>query len=146
MKWFFICVKDKYADFKGRARRKEFWMFLLVYFVLCLIAGFIEGFLGVYPELEYSVFSCIVTLVLLIPSIAVAVRRLHDVGKSGWWLLAGLVPILGSLYLLYLAVQNSQPEANQWGQNPKTDYVNKDYDSRPLKMHCRHQDKLCTSF
>ena len=113
-KWFLMCVRNKYADFKGRARRKEYWMFVLVYFILLCIVALIENFLGLD-----SLLTGIAGLALLVPSLAVGVRRLHDVGKSGWWLLAGLVPILGVLYLLYLAVQDSQPGANMWGPNPK---------------------------
>jgi len=114
MEWWLLCVRNKYADFKGRARRKEYWMYYLVYIILAFLVGFIDGFLGLYPILS-SIFS----LALLIPSIAVAVRRLHDTGKSGWWLLISLVPLLGALYLLYLMIKDSQPDTNAWGPNPK---------------------------
>ena len=114
-KWFLLCVQNKYADFNGRARRKEYWMYVLVYIILNCIVGFIGGLLGL-PFL-----TGIFCLALLAPSLAVGVRRLHDVGKSGWWLLIGLVPVLGILYLLYLAAQDSQPSTNAWGANPKTD-------------------------
>ena len=114
-KWFLMCVQNKYADFTGRARRKEYWMYALVYVILWIIVTGIEGLLGFSPFL-----TGILGLALLVPSLAVGVRRLHDVGKSGWWLLVGLVPILGALYLLYLAVSDSQPDSNRWGPNPKT--------------------------
>ena len=112
--WFLMCVRNKYADFNGRARRKEYWMYVLVYCILFSIVALIESFLGLR-----SFLTGIVSLALLVPSLAVGVRRLHDVGKPGWWLLACLVPILGILYLLYLAVQDSQPGTNMWGPNPK---------------------------
>ena len=113
-KWFLICVRHKYADFSGRARRKEYWMFALVYFILALICAFIDETLGI------SILSTVFVLALIVPSIAVGVRRLHDVGKSGWWLLGGLIPIIGTIYILYLMIKDGQPEANQWGTNPKT--------------------------
>jgi len=88
-------------------------MYFLVNCILFFIVGFIGGFLG-FPFLVG-----ILCLALLVPSLAVGVRRLHDVGKSGWWLLVNLVPLLGPLYFLYLMVKDSQPDTNEWGQNPK---------------------------
>ena len=114
MKWFLICVRDKYADFRGRARRKEYWMFALVNLILGLALEIIEAFLGI------SFLSMIYYLALIIPSIAVGMRRLHDIGKSGWWLLINLIPIIGWLYFLYLVIKDSQSGANQWGLNPKS--------------------------
>ena len=113
IKWFLICVRDKYADFKGRARRREFWMYTLVYIVLAIIIGFIGGIIGT------SLLSIILWLALLCPGMAVGVRRMHDIGKSGKWILIALIPIIGALYLLYLATLDSQPGANKWGENPK---------------------------
>ena len=112
-KWFIMCVQNKYVDFKGRARRKEYWMFVLVYIILALIIGIIESILGIH------FLSPILYLALLLPSIAVGIRRLHDIGKSGWWILVALIPLIGTLYLLYLMIKDSQPGANQWGENPK---------------------------
>ena len=119
-KWFFMCVRYKYADFSGRARRKEYWMYTLVYCILLCIVTFIATFLQDMEELIANSLLFIFSLALLIPSIAVAVRRLHDVGRSAWWLLITFVPILGTLYFLYLLVKDSQPDTNMWGANPKT--------------------------
>ena len=102
----------KYADFSGRSRRKEYWMFAAVNFGLMFIVQFIGGLIS--PTVA-SILGLLVSLPLIVPGIAVAVRRMHDVGKSGWWLLVMLVPILGFLYILYLAIKDGQPEANQWG-------------------------------
>jgi uncharacterized membrane protein YhaH (DUF805 family) len=113
-KWFLICVTRKYAAFNGRARRKEYWMFTLICCILVFIPFFIEAFLGIFP-----VLSNIILLALIIPSVAVCVRRLHDVGKSGWWYFVNLIPIIGPLYFLYLMIKDGQPDANQWGLNPK---------------------------
>jgi uncharacterized membrane protein YhaH (DUF805 family) len=98
---------QKYVDFSGRASRPEYWWFILAYMIVAVIANFIH---------EYVYL--IVALVFLLPMLAVGVRRLHDIGKSGWWLLIGLIPVVGGLVLLYFAVQPSQPESNAWGAPP----------------------------
>jgi uncharacterized membrane protein YhaH (DUF805 family) len=102
------CLKDKYATFDGRARRSEYWWFALASFVIGLITGFIP------------VVGWLVSLALICPSIGVAVRRLHDVGKSGWWFLLVLVPLVGALVLIFFFyIKDSEPGANQYGPNPK---------------------------
>ncbi len=111
-KWFMDCVKNKYAQFNGRARRKEYWMFTLVMFLLMIVAQILDSIIGL------PVFYLLVALGLLCPSFAAGARRLHDIGKSGWFLLLGAVP-LANFYLLYLLVQDSQPGNNQYGPNPK---------------------------
>ena len=119
MKWFIKCL-TQYADFNGRARRKEYWMFVLfnaiISFVIGFIFGLIEGFTGITG---ISYISYIYSLFILIPSLAVCVRRLHDIGKSGWMLLLILIPIIGSIWLLILYVKDSQPGVNKYGPNPK---------------------------
>lgn len=119
MKWYFKCWQQ-YADFSGRARRKEFWMFVLfnaiVAFVISFILGLIAGLTGI-AALAY--LSYIYTLAVLIPSLAVCVRRLHDVGKSGWMYLIGLIPFFGWFWLLALYCSDSQEGSNKWGNNPK---------------------------
>jgi uncharacterized membrane protein YhaH (DUF805 family) len=119
MEWYLLALK-KYAEFSGRSRRKEYWMYalfnMLIVFVL-EIAGFallrsaagtiLFALLGIY---------CLATL---IPSLAVGIRRLHDTGKSGWWLLISLVPFVGFIILLIFLVTDSAPEANLYGPNPK---------------------------
>ncbi|MDM0105514.1 DUF805 domain-containing protein [Variovorax sp. J22R24] len=97
----------KYVDFSGRASRPEYWWFILAYVVLAFVTGFIH---------EYLYF--IVVLAFLLPLLAAGARRLHDIGKSGWWLLLGLIPVLGGLVLLYFTVQPSQPESNEYGPPP----------------------------
>jgi len=113
MNWYLKVVKEHYADFKGRARRKEYWMFVLVNFIIGLVLGLVGKWI------HMSWLNSIYGLALIIPSLAVGVRRLHDIGKSGWWLLISLIPLLGGLYLLYLFVNDSESEANAWGANPK---------------------------
>ena len=101
-------LTEKYATFTGRARRSEFWWFSLA----TLLLGMVLGLIGI------KILSGIVNLALLIPSIAVGVRRLHDIGKSGWWYLLAFVPLV-NLYLLYLLIKDSQPGENEYGPNPK---------------------------
>ncbi len=115
--YFLDTVKNKYAQFDGRARRSEYWYFALFNFLISIVAGIIDAVLT--SVLGFGFIGAIVSLALLVPGIAVAVRRLHDVGKSGWFLLIALVPLLGLIYLIYLMVQDSQPGDNEFGANPK---------------------------
>ena len=112
MKWF-IKGFQQYADFKGRARRKEYWMFVLFNFII----SFVMSLLGLV------VLSWIYTVAVFIPSLAVCVRRLHDIGKSGWWLLISFIPLIGLIWLIVLFVQDSQAGSNEWGANPKGEDV-----------------------
>lgn len=109
------CLR-KYATFSGRATRSEFWWFVLFQFMVQLVAALIDiallGFDGGEP------FQMIASLALLLPMLAVAVRRLHDNGRVGWWIFLGLVPIIGFLVLLYWYVQPSQGSANDFGPVP----------------------------
>jgi len=118
MNWY-IEVLKKYAVFSGRARRKEYWMFTLFSTIIALVLGFIEGIVGIAPETNQSILVGIYTLAVLIPSIAVSVRRLHDTGRSGWWVLIGLVPIIGVIVLIVFMVQDSNSGENLYGPNPK---------------------------
>jgi uncharacterized membrane protein YhaH (DUF805 family) len=118
MNWFMVVLK-KYADFTGRARRSEYWYFFLIYIGIAIVLGIIDGMIGSTAFGNLGLLSGLLLLGLFLPSIAVAVRRLHDIGKSGWWLLLGFVPIVGGLVLLYFAFQDSQPGVNLFGPNPK---------------------------
>ena len=115
MNWYLEVLK-KYAVFSGRARRKEFWMFFLFNIIIAVVLGVIEGLIG-----GYGIISTLYSLAVLIPGIAVSVRRLHDISRSGWWVLIGLVPIIGAIVLIVFMVQDSQPGENQYGRNPKTE-------------------------
>lgn len=107
-------VTLKYMDFNGRARRREYWSYALCAFIIGFVAGLIDGLIGLH-----SILSSIVGLAFLLPGLAIAVRRLHDIGKDWKYLLIALIPIVGALYLLYLFVQDSQPGDNAYGPNPK---------------------------
>jgi len=118
MNWYMQSLK-KYAAFTGRARRREYWTFVIVNDIICLILGLIEGLTGITAESDYSVLAIIFSLLVLIPTLAVTVRRLHDTGRSGWWLLIGLIPIIGVLVLLIFFVLDSQAGTNEYGPSPK---------------------------
>lgn len=114
MEWY-LEVLRKYAVFSGRARRKEYWMFILINMLIALALGVIDGILG-----GGGLLGGLYSLAILIPSLAVSVRRLHDTGRSGWWILICLIPLLGAIVLLIFMLIDSDPEANEFGQNPKT--------------------------
>jgi len=119
MNWYLKCLKQ-YADFSGRARRKEYWMFILFYYIFAFIAMIIDNVIGVAsPELGYGIIYVLYALVMFIPYIAVSVRRLHDVGKSGWMFFILLIPIIGAIWFLVLLVTDSNPGENPYGTNPK---------------------------
>ena len=98
----------------GQVSRREYWIFTLFAFMVGLLLGYVGIFVG-YSGLAVIIGICGV----LIPSIAVSVRRLHDVDRSGWWLLVSLIPLIGSLILLNLVAQDSQPNENQGRSNPE---------------------------
>ncbi|MDD4871384.1 MAG: DUF805 domain-containing protein [Kiritimatiellae bacterium] len=114
MNWYLEVLK-KYAVFGGRARRTEYWMFVLFNMIIGFVLGFVEGLIG-----GPGVIGMIYCLAVLIPGIAVSVRRLHDTNRSGWWLLIALVPLVGVIVLLVFMATDSTPGDNQFGPNPKT--------------------------
>jgi len=126
-RYFLDTIKNRYAKFDGRASRSEFWYFVLFYFIANLILALVDTFiinpmLGATPEqaMQGGILEIIFALAMLVPSLALAIRRLHDIGKSGWWYLIVFIPLIGLLALLYFFVQDSQPGNNQYGPNPKS--------------------------
>jgi len=119
MNWYLKVLKN-YAVFRGRARRKEYWMFVLFYLIFAIVAVILDNVLGTAIEnIGYGLFYILYVLAVLIPYLAVTVRRLHDVGKSGWMILIALIPLIGSIWLLVLMCIDSNPGENQYGPNPK---------------------------
>lgn len=118
------CLKEKYASFEGRARRSEFWYFMLFILIANICGAIVFAILGAIIKgaagaiVGYTVGMALTSLGLICPSIAVSVRRLHDTGKSGWMYLLNLIPYIGSLILLVLYCFDSK-EDNQYGPNPK---------------------------
>ena len=119
MRWYLKVLKQ-YADFGGRAQRKEYWLFVAFNILIGGGLAFVDAVLGMWdPQTGYGVLSGLYTLAILVPSLAVTIRRLHDTGRSGWWFLVAFVPVLGFLVLLYFFVQDSESGANAYGPNPK---------------------------
>jgi uncharacterized membrane protein YhaH (DUF805 family) len=123
MKTAIKTVLGKYATFTGRAPRSEYWWWLLTMIILFSILGVIDGLviapmLGIEPSdpTAGQPLSLIVSLGLLLPNIAVSVRRLHDTDRSGWWLLLGLIPLIGSLVLLVFYLQRGTEGSNRFGE------------------------------
>ena len=113
MQWYLKVVKDNFANFEGRASRQEYWMFFLFNVLFAFAAGILDGLLGLgFVYLLY-------VLALFIPGLAVGVRRLHDIGKSGWWLLIMFVPLIGGIWLLVLFCTDSNDGENSFGPSPK---------------------------
>ena len=137
MEWYLKCLRQ-YADFSGRARRKEYWMFILFNAIISFVLGFIDGLLGL------NLLSYIYALVIFIPSLAVSVRRLHDIGRCGWWYLLPMFPFIGlsallafgsftssaaiilglaalgtGILMLVWFCTDSEGGSNKWGPNPK---------------------------
>ena len=131
--WYLEALK-KYADFKGRARRREYWFFVLGNFliaVLCLagMGAFPDSAIGTTFVLIYVVFA----LGVIIPNLAVTVRRLHDNDRTGWWIFISIIPLIGPLISLYFLVQDSQSGKNRFGLNPKGEGSYKDANAYGLE-------------
>jgi uncharacterized membrane protein YhaH (DUF805 family) len=123
MNWY-IKVLRQYADFGGRARRKEYWMFVLFNMIFAFGAIILDNVLGIAIDgIGYGPLYGLYALAVLIPGLAAAVRRLHDIGKSGWMILIALIPLVGAIWLLVLLVTDSSPGENQYGANPKEVFV-----------------------
>jgi uncharacterized membrane protein YhaH (DUF805 family) len=123
MNWYLEVLK-KYAVFSGRARRREYWFFVLFNILISIALGLVDLAIGTFDEDSgIGLLGGIYALAVLLPSIAVAVRRLHDTGRSGWWFLLVLIPLVGPLVLLVFMLFDSEPGTNQYGDNPKQGFV-----------------------
>ena len=121
MEWF-LKVMRQYADFNGRARRKEYWMFYLFSLIFAVTAVILDNVLGIAIEgIGYGPLYLIFALAVMIPNLAVMVRRLHDVNKSGWMFLVALIPIAGAIWLLVLLCTEGDHGDNKYGPNPKNE-------------------------
>ena len=119
MNWYMEALK-KYATFDGRARRKEYWYFALMNFVVLVVLSMIDLRLGIFSMAAgVGLLSGLYSLAVLIPGLAVTMRRLHDTDRSGWWCLIAFVPVVGWLAMVVFACLDSQPGANRFGPNPK---------------------------
>ncbi len=116
---YFVEVIKKYALFHGRARRAEYWNFVLYSTLITLVLGIIESSAGMTTDFSGGVISMLFNLFVLIPSLAVAVRRLHDTNTSGWFLLIALIPIVGFIVLIFKCATEGDKGPNQYGPDPK---------------------------
>lgn len=120
MNWY-LEVLRKYAVFEGRAQRKEYWFFVLFNILISIGLTIIDSATGMFDaQAGMGLLSGIYALAVLVPSIAVGVRRLHDTSRSGWWLLISFIPIIGTIVLIVFLATDSKPETNQYGPNPKS--------------------------
>ena len=113
MNWYLDVIKNKYFMFDGRARRTEYWMFTLINIVVSVVLAIVDSLYGM------PVLQGLYVLAILLPALGLTVRRLHDTGRGGWWILIALVPFVGGLILLVFMVLDSQPGDNAYGANPK---------------------------
>ena len=120
MEWATLPLK-RYAEFTGRSRRKEYWMFVLLSIGIYIVASILDRIAGMNGMIAgtYGPITALVALGLLVPSLAVSIRRLHDSDRSGWWLLLGLVPMVGEIIVLVFMVLEGTRGANRFGADPK---------------------------
>lgn len=119
----YVEVFRNWSNFSGRARRSEYWYFTLANFIVLLLLEIVMMTGSAVSKDAAPIFAIpyfLYALAVIVPSFAVAVRRLHDIGKSGWWILIGLVPLIGGIILLVWACTDSEPGDNRYGPNPKT--------------------------
>jgi uncharacterized membrane protein YhaH (DUF805 family) len=120
---YYFSAFKKYAVFKGRATRSEYWYFILFNILATLGFGLIDQMIGTFNfDAGYGPLSAIYTLAMIFPGVGVSIRRLHDTGRSGWWFLITAIPLLGLLVFLYFALLESDPNPNQYGQSPSWKY------------------------
>jgi uncharacterized membrane protein YhaH (DUF805 family) len=120
MNWYLDVLK-KYMVFDGRATRSEYWYFVLFNIIISMVLGGIDFITGTLDmETGVGLLSGLYSLFILLPMLAVSIRRLHDTGRSGWWFFIQIIPIIGTIAYLIFMVQDSQFDSNQYGVNPKT--------------------------
>jgi uncharacterized membrane protein YhaH (DUF805 family) len=123
MNWYLKVLKQ-YADFGGRARRSEYWYFTLFSTIFAILAMILDNVLGIAIEgIGYGPIYILYGLAMFVPGLAVLVRRLHDVGKSGWMYFILLIPFVGAIWILVLLFTDSQQGDNKWGANPKEESI-----------------------
>ena len=117
MEWYLAPWK-KFAEFSGRARRREYWTFFLGNMIVVVVLSMIERAMGMAGEYGTGILVTLFSLAILIPSLAAAIRRLHDTNRSGWWILLGFIPVIGLVLLVFLLLDGT-PGANDYGADPK---------------------------
>jgi uncharacterized membrane protein YhaH (DUF805 family) len=115
----YTSVLKKYATFNGRVTRSEFWFFSLFNTIISIALAVVSVLLSILVDPSFFYLSTLYALALIIPSMAVSVRRLHDTGKSGWWILITLIPFVGAITFIVFTIRDSQSGQNKYGPNPK---------------------------
>ena len=119
MDWYIDAFRN-YANFRGRARRKAYWMFFLFNLIAAFLFGIIDAAAGTFDEVSgLGLFGALYSLAIFIPYLALTVRRLHDTGRSGWWMLIAVLPLIGVVVLFIFSVLDGTPGENEYGPNPK---------------------------
>lgn len=119
MNWYLEVLK-KYAVFQGRARRREYWFFALFNLIFGMAIAVLDAMLGTLDaQAGIGLLGSLYALAVFIPALAVTVRRLHDIDRSGWWILIGFIPLIGAIILLVFLVLDSNSGSNRFGENPK---------------------------
>lgn len=119
MSWFLLALR-KYATFEGRSRRSEYWYFVLFCLLIVCVLAMLDALLGTYSLAGgVGLLSGLFSLAMLVPTLAVSCRRLHDTGRSGWWLLIVCVPGMGAMVLILFLARDSEHAVNEHGGNPK---------------------------
>ncbi|MGD1886242.1 MAG: DUF805 domain-containing protein [Cohaesibacteraceae bacterium] len=108
-------VFGRYVQFQGRARRSEYWYWVLFIVLVSIGLAFVAGAIFGFDETDLAIFGPIFSLATFVPSLAVGFRRMHDIGRTAWWLLIGLIPLIGTIVIIYWFVQPGQPSDNQYG-------------------------------
>jgi uncharacterized membrane protein YhaH (DUF805 family) len=123
MHWYLQALR-KYAVFSGRARRAEYWQFTLLNGIVSLVLSLLLNLnAGAGVQMALALLAFVYSLAMILPSLAVTVRRLHDTSHSGWWMLISLVPIIGGIILFVWMVTDGDPDENQYGRNPKAEWL-----------------------
>jgi uncharacterized membrane protein YhaH (DUF805 family) len=127
MNWFVTALRN-YAVFSGRSRRSEYWYFAVFYLIFYAVAAMMDVMAGTFDRASgIGAFTGVLTLAFLIPSLSVTVRRLHDTGRTGWWLLIAFVPVVGAIVLLVFLAQDSEAGGNRFGANPKAGPIGRSF-------------------
>lgn len=133
MEWYLKVIRDNYANFEGRARRTEYWMFTLIHIIIIFALAFMSGFLAdTGLEMLPLIVIGIYFLATFIPTLAVTVRRLHDTGKSGWYYLMSFIPYVGGIIMLVFCATEGNRGPNQYGADPKMPEFEIDEIGKPL--------------
>ncbi len=120
MHWYLYVLKN-YAVFSGRARRKEYWFFTLISSVVVVFFSVIDNQMGWKLGEDAGFLGTLYGVAVIVPSIAVTVRRLHDTDRSGWWILIGLIPLVGAIVLLVFLILKGNEGDNRFGPDPKAE-------------------------